>query len=116
MAERIVERGCLLAEVAPEQVVSPRLLLARDRLQAALSMAVVVVQAHARCGSLVTARHAIGCNRLLYGMVWERERFAQGWEQLAKMGARAIRGESDFDRVAEEMASRREADPQARLS
>ncbi len=88
LAEKVASRGCLLAEVPPEAEVSRAELLARDRIQAGLSRAVVVVQAHAECGSIVTARHAIRCRRLLYGVPWADPPFSEGWDKLRSMGAR----------------------------
>jgi DNA processing protein len=100
LAGRIAARGCLLSEVPPETEVQAGLLLARDRIQAALSRAVVVVEAHRECGSIVTARHAAQCGRLLYGVPWERPPFSEGWKTLRSMGALPITADADFDEVA----------------
>lgn len=103
LARRIVEHGALLAEVPPEAEVDRRLLLARDRIQAGLARAVIVIQAHRACGSIVTARHATQCRRLLYGVLWTKEPFSGGWETLQGMGAREISAESDLDKIAAEI-------------
>lgn len=99
LAAKIARRGCVLAEVPPHTEVHRRHLLARDRLQAALSRAVIVVQAHGKCGSLVTARHAVRCGRLLYGVAWEREPFAEGWERLQALGARRLEAGANLDEI-----------------
>lgn len=104
LAEEIARRGCLVAEVPPEREVSRGLLLARDRIQAALSRAVIVVQAHRVCGSIVTASHAVACGRLLYGVPWAQPPFSEGWEKLGKMGARPLEPGADLDLVAQEIA------------
>jgi DNA processing protein len=71
LAARIARQGALLSELWPEAPVSRKALLARDRLQAALARAVVVVQAHLGCGSLTTARYAISSRRPLFAVQWE---------------------------------------------
>ena len=101
LAEAVARRGALLAEVAPHATVNRRCLLARDRVQAALARAVVVVQAHAECGSIVTARHARACGRLLLGVPWCEPPFSHGWQRLRQLGARPIEPEADLDDLAE---------------
>ncbi len=99
LAARIARRGALVSEVPPETQVSRGLLLARDRLQAAMSRAVIVVQAPGRCGSLVTARHALQCGRLVFGVPWDKPPFSEGWEELQKLGARPITVDADPDQL-----------------
>jgi len=103
LAAKIAARGALLAEVPPETEVNRRWLLARDRLQAALSRAVIVVQAHRECGSLVTARDAVQCGRLLLGVPWDQPPFADGWQALHALGARPLTPETDLDALAAEL-------------
>ena len=100
LAARIAKRGCLMAEVPPDAEVERGLLLARDRIQAALSRAVIVVQAHRECGSVVTARCAVRCRRLLFAVPWQEGAFAEGWNRLRKMGARAAEPGFDIDDLA----------------
>ncbi len=99
LAQEIAERGCLVSEVPPDTKVRRALLIARDRIQAALSAAVIVVQARADCGSIITARHAVRCNRLLYAILWPQRAFAEGCEQLRSMGARLIQGDADLEAI-----------------
>ncbi len=106
LAARIVKSGCLMAEVPPDAEVERELLLARDRIQAALSRAVIVVQAHGECGSVVTARYAVRCRRPLFALPWEEGAFAEGWNRLRRIGARAI--ELDFD--TDDLAAQIEAE------
>ncbi len=103
LARQIAARGCLVAEAPPETRVNRRLLLARNRLQAALSRAVIVVQAHAECGSMVTARHAVQCGRILFGVPWSEPPFSAGWERLREMGAQPIGQDGDLEALVEEM-------------
>ncbi len=103
LAAQISLQGCLVSEVPPETEVDRRLLLARDRLQAALSWAVIVVQAHAECGSIVTARHARRCRRPLYAVPWETPRFHAGWRKLRGLGARPLEPNANLDELAAEI-------------
>jgi DNA processing protein len=103
LANSIASHGCLAAEVPPDAEVETKLLLMRDRIQAALARAVIVVQAHGECGSIVTARHAVRCDRLLYGVPWEEPPFSEGWGTLRSLGARSLTLQSDLDAVAREV-------------
>ena len=115
LAQKIARRGCLLAEVPPETEVDTGLLLARDRLQAAMSRAVIVVQAYAECGSIVTAQHALRCGRPLYAVPWSKPPFSEGWERLRAMGARPLDDATDYDALAAEIEAAGSAPPQSRL-
>jgi DNA processing protein len=98
LAFRIICQGALLSELLPEAPVSPKALLARDRLQAALARVVVVVQSHLGCGSLTTARYAISSRRPLFSVQWEEEPFRIGCARLQQIKAHGI-GKHDFDLV-----------------
>jgi len=98
LASRIRRQGALMSEVWPEAPVSRQRLLARDRLQAAFSQAVVVVQSHLGCGSLTTARYAVSCRRPLFAICWQEEPFAAGLARLRQIGAAPIR-ENDLEKV-----------------
>ncbi len=66
LAERIVaSAGCLVAEVPPGSAVRPRQLVARDRIQSGLSLAVVICQCETSSGAMHTARFAVVQDRLL---------------------------------------------------
>jgi len=103
LAARIAKRRCVMAEVPPETEVERGLLLARDRIQAALSQAVIVVQAYPECGSVVTARHAVRCGRLLFAIPWSQGTFAEGWKRLQKMGAKPIEQDLHMDALVAEI-------------
>lgn len=115
LAEAISRRGCLMAEALPDTPVQRRLLLARNRIQAGLSRAVIVVEAHRECGSLVTARQARQCRRLLYAVPWTQPPFSEGWASLQKLGARPLREAFDFDCLAAEIDAAPLTPPQRRL-
>jgi DNA processing protein len=103
LAAQLARRGALLSEVPPDAEVDRRLLLARDRIQAGLSRAVIVVRAHRQCGSIVTAHYAAQCGRLLLGVPAEDDPFAGGWQRLQELGARPITAHSDLDALAAEI-------------
>jgi len=115
LASRVAGRGCLLSEVPPDTEVDRRFLLARDRIQAALSRAVIVVQAHAECGSIVTARHARRCGRLLLAVPWDTSPFREGWQKLRSMGAEPVGTDTDLDELARRLDARPEETSQQSL-
>lgn len=66
LASRIVEAGGgLIAEVPPGTAVSTRQLVARDRIQSGLSLAVVICQCEIASGAMHTARYSAVQGRLL---------------------------------------------------
>ena len=66
LAEKIVARdGGLIAEVPPGTLVSRRQLVARDRIQSGLSLAVMICQCEISSGAMHTARFAAVQGRLL---------------------------------------------------
>jgi DNA processing protein len=103
LAAQLSRRGAVLSEVPPDTEVDRRLLLARDRIQAGLSRAVIVVRAHRQCGSIVTAHYAAQCGRLLLGVPAEEDPFAGGWQRLQELGARPIAADCDLDALAAEI-------------
>jgi DNA processing protein len=58
LARRIAARGAVVSELAPGTPPRPAQFPFRNRLISALALAVLVVEARLRSGSLVTARHA----------------------------------------------------------
>ena len=60
---RMVRSGLLVSEFAPSTPPAPGLFPRRNRIIAALAKAVVVVQAPARSGALITADHALDLGR-----------------------------------------------------
>ena len=110
LASRISRHGAVISELWPEATVSRPALLARDRLQAALSRATIVVQAHTGCGSLTTARYAVACRRPLFALDWQEEPFTIGLARLRQIGAQVITLDdlAEVFRAAETSPARRQ--------
>lgn len=94
---RLRTAGTLLGELPPGTPPRPNHFIPRNRLIAALTVAVVVVEARTRSGSLSTARAAAtrGSGRVLAvpGAPWDEG--AAGCNDLIRDGATLIRGASD---------------------
>jgi len=66
LAEEIVAMGGgLISEVPPPTAASPALLVARDRIQSGLALAVVICQCETSSGAMHTARFALAQGRVL---------------------------------------------------
>lgn len=94
---RIVENGLVLSEYAPGTPPAPWRFPARNRLIAALSDAVLVVEARARSGALITADHALDLGRDVLAVPgWAGSPAAAGTNGLLKAGAGMIENEDDL--------------------
>nr|BAL58610.1 DNA protecting protein DprA [Candidatus Acetothermum autotrophicum] len=90
LADRIVARGALLSEINPNAGTCGQFLMMRDRLIAALSQAVIVIEAGAPSGSFDTARHALKLKRRVLavpGSPGTDKLIAEGAERLEPMRA-----------------------------
>lgn len=68
LAARIRQRGCLVSEYPPLMPAQGWMFARRNATIAALARAVVVVEAPAGSGALITARHAAALKRELYAV------------------------------------------------
>jgi DNA processing protein len=94
--ERIASRGGCVSELAPGAPTQKAHFLERNRIIAALSCAVIVVQAPEQSGALSTAKHARTLGRPLLAVPWSpRERMALGTNELLATGARVCRNARD---------------------
>jgi DNA processing protein len=101
LARRIAEAGAVLSEQPPFAVPNSGRLLARNRLQVALSQAVIVVQAGPGGGAMSTAERAFRTGRTVYAVAWPAglER-ARGNELLLERGARRLEGAAEISDLA----------------
>jgi DNA processing protein len=96
LAKTIVQQGLLLSELPlgapPRAFHFPK----RNRIIAALSLGVIVIEAAERSGSLITARLAAELGREVFavpGSIWHP--YSQGCNQLIQQGAKLVRTPGD---------------------
>jgi len=110
LAEEVAQSGVLLSELFPTTHVSTAHLMARNRLQAALSRAVVVIESGPTGGSMVTVKRAVEQKRLVFAWLSDRDgREAQGTRSLVE-GKLALPFR-DVSEAAELVAAAREWEP-----
>ena len=94
--ERIAERGLLLSEHPPGRAPAARDFARRNRIVSGLSCAVVVVEAAARSGSMITARLALDQGREVLAVPGHPfDPRAAGCNMLIRDGAHLVRGPAD---------------------
>ncbi|NTV55138.1 MAG: DNA-protecting protein DprA [Candidatus Moranbacteria bacterium] len=97
LAKRIMESGCLISEYPPGTAAGRGTFPARNRIIAALSLGVVVVEATEKSGSLITATHALECDREVFavpGSIFSPA--STGTHRLIRDGAKLVRGIGDI--------------------
>jgi len=104
--ERAAESGALVAEVPPGTATHKRRFTHRNRIIAALSVAVVVVQAAERSGALSTARHGLDIGREVFAVPGDvRVEVSAGVHELLREGAAVCTSAGDIlARVQPELA------------
>jgi DNA processing protein len=96
LGARIAEAGCLLSEQPMGTVPQARHFPMRNRIVAGLARAVVVVEAAARSGSLITARTALDQGREVLAVPGHPfDARAAGCNMLIRDGATLVRGADD---------------------
>jgi len=96
LKEEVVAKGCLLSEYPPGTAPRKWFFPQRNRLVAALSAAVVVVEAPARSGALITARLGLDLGREILavpGSIFGAKR--AGCHRLLRQGAALCEGAAD---------------------
>jgi DNA processing protein len=95
--ERILEVGLVISEYPPGTAPAPWRFPARNRLIAALVATLVVVEARARSGALITADHALDLGRDVVAVPGAAgSSAAAGTNGLIKAGAGLVEDESDL--------------------
>lgn len=96
LAAEIAEKGCLVSEHCPGLIPQARHFPQRNRIVSGLSRAVVVVEAAARSGSLITARNALDQGRDVLAVPGHPfDARASGCNMLIRDGALLVRGPQD---------------------
>jgi len=108
---RLIEQGCVVAEKWPGARAKAKDFPRRNRLISGLSLAVVVVEAELRSGSLITARLAGEQGREVLAVPGSPlDPRAKGTNDLIRQGAAICEGVEDVLRAIEAMSSIREPD------
>lgn len=85
-------RGCVLSEYPPGSRPTPQVFHKRNRLISGLSCGVLVVEAPARSGALITAHHAIAQGRDVFAVPGNVDSYCSaGCNELIANGAKSIR-------------------------
>lgn len=97
-AKKIVESGgCLLSEFDPDFVSTPWAFPKRNRIMAALSKAILIIEAEKKSGTLITARLASDYNRdvlVVPGSIFSKN--SEGPHLLMRIGAIPITSPEDL--------------------
>lgn len=95
--ERIARSGCIVSEYPPGTAPSSSNFPKRNRIISGLSAGVLVVEAAARSGSLITAHVAIDQNRDVFAMPGSiHAPLAKGCHKLIREGARLVDSVDDL--------------------
>ena len=109
LAKEIIEKGgLLLSEYSIGSIVNRYSLVARDRLQAGMSLATLVIQTGERGGTMHAANTTLKANKRLYTMLYKDDitnnhEKCLGNALLVKKGARYISGDTNIDVICEEI-------------
>jgi len=97
LAEAVAKNGALVSETPMTVAPQPGMFPARNRVISGLTRATVVIEANARSGALITARHAGEQGREVFAMPGNADSAASaGCLELIRNGARLIRGIDDL--------------------
>lgn len=98
LSEQIAAAGAIVTEYAPGTPAQPFRFPDRNRLVAALSRGVLVVEAAVQSGSLLTARLALECGREVYAIPGSiHAPLSRGCHALIRQGAKLVEQGSDIE-------------------
>ncbi len=112
LAERIAKQGAVYSEYIPGTNPDKAFFPERNRIISGLSEAIIVIEAGAKSGALITAEHAIEQGRELFAVPGSPDALTSlGTNSLIKKGARLLTGIQDlFDdlpRLAGKVSAKR---------
>ena len=111
---QIAEQGCIVSESAPQRRAQAKDFPRRNRLISGLSLAVVVVEAELKSGSLITARLAAEQGREVLAVPGSPlDPRARGCNDLIRQGAAVCEGAEDVLRAIEPIRGFRAPPPPA---
>lgn len=114
LAERVVLQGALISETPMTVEPQPGMFPARNRIVSGLCRGVIVVEANARSGALITASHAGEQGREVFAVPGNVDSPASaGCHDLIRKGARLVRSADD---VLEDLRGIAPPDPPPRRS
>jgi DNA processing protein len=116
LSAQITQSGAVVSEYPPHLGASAKRLMIRNRIQAGLSLGVLVVEAREKGGALATAKHARRYGRHLLAVKWPQEKEeAEGPNALIEEhGAIAVSGPEDVEALVETLKTPAEAATQSR--
>jgi DNA processing protein len=113
LAEEIVEKGgLLLSEYRIKSTVNRYNLVARDRLQAGLALATLVVQTGVKGGTMHAANTTLMAKKDLFVMRFKNDAInnhekCQGNAYLHEKGSKYIKGSDDLDKISEDIKNQK---------
>ena len=97
LADEVARSGALLTETAMSLKPQAGMFPARNRIISALSLAVVVIEANAKSGALITATHAAEQGREVFAVPGQADSPASaGCLELIRKGVRLVRNVEDI--------------------
>jgi DNA processing protein len=97
LKERIAGTGCLVSEYHPKTAGNPRFFPARNRIIAALSDALLVVEAAKKSGTIITVDFALSIGKTIYAVPGRiGDPLSEGCMELIKHGCRPLTDPGDI--------------------
>jgi DNA processing protein len=113
LAEQVAAQGALLTETPLTVPPQPGMFPARNRIISALSRCVVVIEANAKSGALITATHAAEQGREVFALPGNADSAASaGCLELIRKGVRLVRSADD---ILEDLRGIAPPDPPKRI-